>query len=687
MEKISILVPCCNVERYVRECLDSIKAQTYTNLEIICIDDGSTDSTGSIIDEYVTADARFKVIHKPNSGYGDSMNRGLEMCTGDYVGIIESDDWIEPDMFEVLLGTCLDHDLDLVHCLWQQGPTGTEGCDRHTWIKQDTVYRPLDARSVMLMQPSIWAALYRRDLLEDGRKVRFLPTPGASFQDTSFAFKAYTKSRRFMMLSRALHHYRVNPNSSVASSGKIYCVIDEWREMQRWIDGDKDLKAEMAKTDLLMRIIHGGFVWNYQRLTMAPKLLFLRAAARFFRELEADGLLNLLGCADDNDAKDLMLTMKDPLAYHRAQVYVTVDALFAGREAKRTEGKEALISVIVPCYNTAKYIQSSLESITRQGYRNLEIICVDDCSTDETPMLVRHIMRKDSRIKFLCTEKNSGLSASRNLALDNAHGEYVVFVDGDDCLMPDAIVTMYAEMNDGVDIVMGSTVVGYEGGREAYGDLPKSDDGYYKVRNRMLVDIKEKPGMVLGVSVNAWGKLWRRAALDKYNIRFPEGLLYEDANFLWKYLCVKSKMLFLTSSVYYYHRHLTGSIMSSTFNKESGYAIHHLYILDDLYKYVCSNGFEEIGKKFLNVLYEQYFWLAYNLSPDSDHDEVLATMCRILKDHGADVENNALLEYISGYEDVPKADLFMDVYKLMRDNKRKRSLWKKITGHLKHKNK
>ena len=68
MEKISILVPCCNVEKYVRQCLDSIKAQTHTNLEIICIDDGSKDSTGAIMDEYVAADSRFKVIHKPNSG-------------------------------------------------------------------------------------------------------------------------------------------------------------------------------------------------------------------------------------------------------------------------------------------------------------------------------------------------------------------------------------------------------------------------------------------------------------------------------------------------------------------------------------------------------------------------------------------------------------------------------------------
>ena len=88
MKKISILIPCCNVEKYIRECLESIRVQTHTNIEVICINDGSTDGTGDIIDEYVASDARFKVIHKPNSGYGDSMNKGLEAATGDYIGIV-----------------------------------------------------------------------------------------------------------------------------------------------------------------------------------------------------------------------------------------------------------------------------------------------------------------------------------------------------------------------------------------------------------------------------------------------------------------------------------------------------------------------------------------------------------------------------------------------------------------------
>ena len=685
MKKISVLVPCCNVEKYVRECLDSIKAQTYPNLEVICIDDGSTDSTGAIIDEYVAADPRFLAIHKPNTGYGDSMNQGLDRCTGDYVGIVESDDWIEPDMYEALLGQCLENDLDLIHCLWQEGPTGTERTDKQEWVRQNTVYAPLDQKEVFYMQPSIWAALYRRDLLEEGRKVRFLPTPGASYQDASFAFKAYTKSKRFMLWGKPLHHYRVNPSSSVSSSGKIFCVVDEWEEMRRWANGDAELKEKVKQVCLFPLIVHGGLLWNYQRLAMVPRLRFLRAASRLFRRMEEDGLLDLSGFEGTPEGENLRQVTDDPLAFHRRKVLETANRLFAqAQEGKPVEDKD-LVSVIVPCYNTAKYIQSSLESIRRQSYRNIEVICVDDCSTDETPMLVRHAMRKDKRISFIRTRRNSGLSAARNLGLENCHGKYVLFVDGDDCLMPGAIERLHAGMGKGTDVAMGSTVVDYEGGRESYGWLPESDDRYYTIREDRLVDLRESPRLLLDVNVSAWGKLWRRSVLDRYHIRFPEGLLYEDANFFWKFLCASPRIQLLATPVCYYLRHQTGSIMSSTFGKKPGYAIQHLYILDDLYAYIRNQGFDAIGKTILDMVYEPYFWFAYNNSPECDHDQVLSAMCRILREQGADTSHNPLLRYINGYEDVSKAKLFMAAFHSVHKPRKKKSLWKKLTAPLRHK--
>jgi len=102
MDKISVIVPVYNVESYVRRCLDSVISQTYSNLEIICVDDGSTDNSGRICDEYAAKDERIRVFHKQNGGLSSALNVGLDNFTGDYIGFADSDDWLEHDMYNVL---------------------------------------------------------------------------------------------------------------------------------------------------------------------------------------------------------------------------------------------------------------------------------------------------------------------------------------------------------------------------------------------------------------------------------------------------------------------------------------------------------------------------------------------------------------------------------------------------------
>jgi glycosyltransferase involved in cell wall biosynthesis len=114
MDKISVIVPVYNVEPYIRKCLDSIINQTYKNLEVICIDDGSTDNSGKICDEYAKHDSRLKVIHKSNDGNSSAINIGLDTFTGSYVGFIDSDDWIEPNYYESLYITIKENKVDIV---------------------------------------------------------------------------------------------------------------------------------------------------------------------------------------------------------------------------------------------------------------------------------------------------------------------------------------------------------------------------------------------------------------------------------------------------------------------------------------------------------------------------------------------------------------------------------------------
>ena len=114
MPKVSIVIPIYNVEQYLRECLESVVNQTLKEIEIICVNDGSTDSSPEILKEYAEKDNRIKVISKPNSGYGHTMNVGIDAAIGEYIGIVESDDYVKLDMYETLYNIAKKNDLDVV---------------------------------------------------------------------------------------------------------------------------------------------------------------------------------------------------------------------------------------------------------------------------------------------------------------------------------------------------------------------------------------------------------------------------------------------------------------------------------------------------------------------------------------------------------------------------------------------
>ena len=280
--KVSILVPCYNVEKYLPECLDSIIDQTLKDIEIICINDGSTDSTLKIIKQYAKKDKRIVVIDKENEGYGKSMNRGIDAATGEYIGIVESDDWIDSDMFESLVKIADKNELDVIKSNFYEYTTEKGSVFRQSFLLGDKnkVIKPINNKNVFFIQPSIWSAIYKRDFIEKN-KIRFLESPGASYQDTGFAFKVWSMAKRAFLTDKAYLHYRCdNTNSSVKSNGKIFCVCDEYDEIERFLIKNKMLNDDMKK--LIINMKFNSYMWNINRLTgEAQKQFFTRFVPEF----------------------------------------------------------------------------------------------------------------------------------------------------------------------------------------------------------------------------------------------------------------------------------------------------------------------------------------------------------------------------------------------------------------------
>lgn len=272
--KVSVLIPCYNVEEYIDECIQSVINQTLHEIEIICINDGSTDATLSILEKYKLIDQRVIIINKKNTGYGDSMNKALDEAHGEYIGIVESDDFVEPEMFQVLYETACQNNVQIARCCYFEYKNGNDIPVTNDFIVKNRVLDPKTDNSVFWQAPAIWASIYKRDWLNKSN-IRFLPTPGASYQDTSFAFKAYACCNRFIMISNSYLHYRIdNQNNSVSNKNKIYCVCDEWNEIYRFIINDKNRFGYLLL--IIPTIQAGTYKWNFNRLnTVLNKLKFL----------------------------------------------------------------------------------------------------------------------------------------------------------------------------------------------------------------------------------------------------------------------------------------------------------------------------------------------------------------------------------------------------------------------------
>ncbi|MCL2631613.1 MAG: glycosyltransferase [Coriobacteriia bacterium] len=290
---ISILIPIFNAEEFLVECLDSVVNQKLTDFEAICINDGSTDSSREIIEQYLQADSRFRVIDKPNSGYGASLNRGLNEARGKYIAILESDDFYDLQILQKLYNSITQFDAQVAkaNCyLYWSGPPKKNTFNHLVPRKQYAkLINPQVNHEIFYLQPSVWSALYSRDFLNDN-DVRFLETPGASYQDTGFAFKVWFSATKVVYLPEALLHYRQdNMGSSINSPGKVYCVVDEHSEMDRYISS-RPIPDWLPGVKTKMK--YDTYLWNYERLAEEFKLEFLQHMAKELAEAEQLGQLD-----------------------------------------------------------------------------------------------------------------------------------------------------------------------------------------------------------------------------------------------------------------------------------------------------------------------------------------------------------------------------------------------------------
>lgn len=211
---ISIIVPVYRVEAYLEACLDSILGQTHRNLQIILVDDGSPDGCGAICDAYGAKDARIHVIHQPNGGVAAARNAGLSAATGEWIGWVDADDWIAPDMFSYLLENALSEQADVCSCGRYEelaGSTGFYGTTEPALLDQKGAIRALLESRVL--DDALYDKLWKRELFQG---IRF--PEGKTYEDLATVYRLFCQAERILCLPEPKYHYRRRPGSIMADT-------------------------------------------------------------------------------------------------------------------------------------------------------------------------------------------------------------------------------------------------------------------------------------------------------------------------------------------------------------------------------------------------------------------------------------------------------------------------------------
>ncbi len=242
MPKVTVIMPSLNVVKYIRLCVESVLAQTLQDIEILAIDAGSTDGTKEILEEYACKDERLKLIQSDRKSYGYQVNKGIELAQGDYVGIVETDDRITPDMFEVLYESAVRTGVDYVKGTAQQFLEATSEIVIKNKIigtsnpdDMGRILSPCEKPDLFVTDRFLWMGIYKADLI---KRIKLNETPGAAYQDIGFLFQVISKAVSAIYLDHDVYFYRQDNQSASSYDAKAFSyLVKEYTYVRQFLEG------------------------------------------------------------------------------------------------------------------------------------------------------------------------------------------------------------------------------------------------------------------------------------------------------------------------------------------------------------------------------------------------------------------------------------------------------------------
>lgn len=621
---VSVIIPVYNVEDYLRECLDSVIRQTEKNIEIICVDDGSTDSSPAILQEYAQKDSRISIVTKTNGGLSSARNAGLAAAGGEYIYFLDSDDYILDDALEILLKNARKDKVDILFfgadCFFEDPQMQNSFASEIFYYRRRSIARcsgpemldkMIQRRTYCVGVPLQF--LNRAFLLRNGLSFR----EGILYEDELFTSTALLRAGRAVCISDNLYMRRYRKGSIVTgivrkrNLDSLYLIISA---LLMQFSGDKKLHAGEAGLRAAIWNLIGASenIWN--KLSDEDKEQLVPSEIPFFSDnynhLYADDCdENLLRKKRKKDntfftyhirkvllyfpkkVRTLLFKMKalfesimkllfsfgnkiaEILVFTRDNGFLFLSKRIIRKIWKKKRlpvsdkdrgqiitGRDNSISVIIPVYNVEKYLPVCMESVIRSPQQNLEIICVNDGSTDSSLSILSEYAQRDQRVKVINLETNRGLLYARKAGVMAASGAYILFLDSDDYIADDLIsFAQNIVQKESADIIQFSAGI----------ECPSGDKKHVKWFQRRLkaddtayfgVDILSEAFINCSYTTVLWGKILKTSLCKYVYSLLPDEHCYVGEDILtYFFLAYYAKSYVgIDSKEYYFYRYGLG---------------------------------------------------------------------------------------------------------------------------------
>lgn len=541
MEKlVSLIIPAYNVEDYLEQCLESAINQTLSNIEIICVNDGSTDRTGDIFEIYARKDARVKVINQQNGGLSVARNTGLQAAGGKYVSFLDSDDCLKPDALERLCDLAESQKLDHIIFAAEVFYDGYVP-EEDTWTDYYTHKNPYGQiksgpdcyADLVLNKDYVYAAQLRFSLRSRLVEKNIYFRPGMIHEDNLFSFINDLSAERAMILDEKPYLFRKRPDSITTGTVSMKHLIGYL----------------VAFIECLKYANNKAFNENVNRAIDMDLNRKYSAACRNYKKVE-----------DKTATKEMWLDCE--MAKVLMPFILPENELSeAGVKRCLKPVKNPVVSVIIPVYNSEEYLVQCLESLRKQSLKEIEVICVDDGSSDNSAIILKFYELLDARFKTL-TVSNKGAGAARNFAMRFAFGKYLAFFDADDWAEPDYLERMVEKAESEDSQVVLSRNKRYS---QTQGEIVREThfhssitmhDGpitYRDAGDRVLIDFGNQP----------WAKLFRRSYVEESGLKFQEIVRANDLLFTQLAIIQADRLSILDEALYCYRIDIPNTLQST----------------------------------------------------------------------------------------------------------------------------